>query len=85
MLAHGTNPGLIGKSLLEFKDVDGKPITQDALAVKDIGWIRLQMAEPADEGGRAKGRVYRPRWGIRRGGWRVQMMSMPASFGAIRG
>ena len=46
MLAHGTNPGLIGKSLLEFKDVDGKPITQDALAVKDIGWINFKWQNP---------------------------------------
>jgi hypothetical protein len=46
MLAHGTNPGLIGKSLLEFKDVDGKPITRDALAVKDIGWINFKWQNP---------------------------------------
>ena len=46
MLAHGTNPGLIGKSLLEFKDVDGKPVTQDALAVKDIGWINFKWQNP---------------------------------------
>jgi cytochrome c len=46
MVAHGTNPGLIGKSLLEFKDVDGKPITQDTLAVKDTGWINFKWQNP---------------------------------------
>ena len=25
MVAHGTTPGLIGKSMLDLKDVDGKP------------------------------------------------------------
>ena len=46
MVAHGANPGLIGKSLMEFKDLDGKPITQDALAVKDAGWINFKWQNP---------------------------------------
>jgi cytochrome c len=46
MAAHGTNSGLIGRSLLEFKDVDGKPITQDTLAVKDTGWINFKWQNP---------------------------------------
>lgn len=46
MVAHGTNPGLIGKSLMEFKDVDGKPITQDELAVKDAGWVDYKWQNP---------------------------------------
>ena len=46
MVAHGNSPGLIGKSLLEFRDVDGKPITQDSLAVKDAGWVDYKWQNP---------------------------------------
>lgn len=46
MVAHGTNPGLLGKSVLEFKDVDGKPITQVTLAVKDAGWVDYKWQNP---------------------------------------
>jgi len=46
MVAHGTNPGLIGKSLIEFKDVDGKPMTQLTLAVKDAGWVDYKWQNP---------------------------------------
>jgi hypothetical protein len=46
MAAHGTNPGLIGKSLMEFKDVDGKPITVETLAVKDAGWVDYKWQNP---------------------------------------
>ena len=84
MLAHGTNPGLIGKSLLEFKDVDGKPITRDALAVKDIGWINFKWQNPLTKAVEPKV-AYIVRVGEYAGGWRVQMMSVPASSGAIQG
>jgi hypothetical protein len=46
MRAHGTNPGLIGRSLLDFKDVDGKPITLDTLAIKETGWIEYKWQNP---------------------------------------
>lgn len=46
MVAHGANPGLIGKSVMEFKDVDGKPITQETLAVKDAGWVDYKWQNP---------------------------------------
>lgn len=46
MVAHGTNPGLIGKSVLEFKDVDGQPMTQHSLAVKDAGWVDYKWQNP---------------------------------------
>ena len=46
MVAHGANPGLIGKSVMEFKDVDGKPITQNMLAVKDAGWVDYKWQNP---------------------------------------
>ena len=46
MLAHGTNPGLIGKSMLDLKDVDGKPFNRDIQAIKDTGWINFKWQNP---------------------------------------
>ncbi len=46
MLAHGTNPGLIGKTVLEVKDVDGKSMTRETLAVKDAGWVNFKWQNP---------------------------------------
>jgi hypothetical protein len=37
MLAHGTNPGLIGKSLIDLKDVDGKPFEHEVVAILLVG------------------------------------------------
>ena len=62
MVAHGTNPGLIGRSVLELKDVDGKPFNHEIHEIKDAGWVDLQMAESADQGGRAEDDVRHPRW-----------------------
>ena len=46
MVAHGTNAGLIGKSVLELKDVDGKPFNRDTQAVKDVGWVSFKWQNP---------------------------------------
>jgi cytochrome c len=46
MLSHGANAGLIGKSLIEVKDVDGKPFTRDLVAVKDTGWVSYKWQNP---------------------------------------
>jgi cytochrome c len=46
MLAHGSNPGLIGKTVLDVKDVDGKPMTRETLAVKDTGWVNFKWQNP---------------------------------------
>jgi cytochrome c len=46
MLAHGSNPGLIGKTVLDVKDVDGKPMTRETLAVKDSGWVNFKWQNP---------------------------------------
>jgi hypothetical protein len=46
MVAHGTNAGLIGKSMLELKDVDGKPFNRDVQAIKDQGWIDFKWQNP---------------------------------------
>lgn len=44
--AHGNNPGLIGKSVLELKDVDGKPFIQQFVSVRDAGWINYKWQNP---------------------------------------
>jgi hypothetical protein len=46
MVAHGTNPGLIGKSMLDLKDVDGKAFNREILAVKDTGWVSFKWQNP---------------------------------------
>jgi len=46
MLAHGTNPGLIGKSVIDLKDVDGKPFEREMLAIKDQGWVDFKWQNP---------------------------------------
>jgi cytochrome c len=46
MVAHGTNPGLIGRSVLELKDVDGKPFNQEIQAVRDVAWIDYKWQNP---------------------------------------
>jgi cytochrome c len=46
MLAHGTNPGLIGKSMYDLKDVDGKAFTREMVAVTDTNWVTFKWQNP---------------------------------------
>jgi hypothetical protein len=46
MVAHGTNPGLIGRNVLELKDVDGKPFNREIQAVKDVAWVSFKWQNP---------------------------------------
>jgi hypothetical protein len=46
LVAHGTNAGLIGKSMMDLKDVDGKPFTHEIQAVKDVGWVDYKWQNP---------------------------------------
>jgi cytochrome c len=45
-MARGNNPGLIGKSLIELKDVDGKPFMREIVAVSDVGWVNYKWQNP---------------------------------------
>jgi cytochrome c len=48
-LAHGANPGMIGKNLLGIKDPDGKPFVKELLQVameKGHGWVSFKFANP---------------------------------------
>jgi len=54
MVAHGTNAGLIGKNVLDLKDVDGKPFNRDMQAIKDAGWINFKWQNPTTKAVEAK-------------------------------
>jgi hypothetical protein len=45
-VARGNNPGLIGKSILDLKDVDGKPFMHEMVAVSDAGWVNYKWQNP---------------------------------------
>jgi hypothetical protein len=42
MVAHGSNPGLIGRNVLDLKDVDGKPFNRDWVGIQDAGWVSFK-------------------------------------------
>ena len=46
MVAHGTNSGLIGRSVLQLRDVDGKSFNQDVQAIKETGWVDYKWQNP---------------------------------------
>ena len=46
MVAHGTNPGLVGRWLVDLKDVDGESFTREMLAITDAGWVRFKWQNP---------------------------------------
>jgi cytochrome c len=62
MVAHGTNAGLIGKSMLDLKDVDGKPFNREIHAIKDAGWVNFKWQNPATKAVEPKA-VYEVRTG----------------------
>ena len=46
VVAHGTNPGLIGKSVLDLRDVDGKQFVREADKITDAGWVTYKWQNP---------------------------------------
>lgn len=46
MVAHGTNSGLIGKPMLDLRDVDGKLFNQVIHEIKDSGWVNFKWQNP---------------------------------------
>jgi cytochrome c len=46
MVAHGTNPGLVGKSMLDLKDVDGKAFNREIQEIKEAGWVNFKWQNP---------------------------------------
>lgn len=48
-LAHGANPKLLGKNLIDMKDIDGKPLIKDFLELanaKGKGWVDYKWPHP---------------------------------------
>lgn len=48
-LAHGANPRLVGKDLMDIKDVDGKPFVKafiDMGNTKGSGWVDYKWVNP---------------------------------------
>jgi len=54
MVMHGTNPGLIGKSMLDLKDVDGKPFNREIQAITDQAWVNYKWQNPTTKAVEAK-------------------------------
>ena len=53
---------MIGKSVLELKDVDGKPFNHEIQGIKDTGWVDYKWQNPQTKEVQAK-RAYEVRVG----------------------
>jgi hypothetical protein len=45
-VSHGANQGLIGKTLIDLKDTDGKYLIKDLVGVQDTAWIDYKWPHP---------------------------------------
>lgn len=45
-VAHGANKALVGRVLLELKDMDGKMLIREIVAVKTAGWVDFKWQNP---------------------------------------
>lgn len=45
-VSHGANAGLIGKPLINLKDIDGTPIIRELVAIEDAGWVDYKWPHP---------------------------------------
>jgi cytochrome c len=46
MLAYGDSSSLIGKSLIDLKDVDGKAFIREKVAITSAGWVNYKWRNP---------------------------------------
>jgi cytochrome c len=46
MVAHGSNPALIGRNVLNLKDPEGKSVAVELDAIKDAGWVDFKWLNP---------------------------------------
>ncbi|MBR0778531.1 cache domain-containing protein [Bradyrhizobium diazoefficiens] len=49
VLSHGVSAPLIGKPLIELRDVDGKAFIQDVVAVKESDWVSYKWQNPVSK------------------------------------
>jgi signal transduction histidine kinase len=45
-VAHGANPALIGKDLIDLKDTDGKSVVREIIATTDQSWVDYKWPNP---------------------------------------
>ncbi|SMF71920.1 Single Cache domain 2-containing protein [Tistlia consotensis] len=48
-VAHGANPALVGKNLMELRDPTGKQFVKDFVAVQDAGWVEYSWQNPVSK------------------------------------
>jgi cytochrome c len=46
MLANAATPALVGRSVMDLRDVDGKYMSREQMAVKDAAWIDYKWKDP---------------------------------------
>jgi signal transduction histidine kinase len=68
VVAHGTNPGLIGKSVIDLRDVDGKQFVREADKITDAGWVTYKWQNPITKVVEPKAQYY-----VRVGDYRVSV------------
>ncbi len=53
-VAQGANVGLIGRSMLDLRDPDGKQFIREMLQIKDAGWVDYRWQNPQTKAIEAK-------------------------------
>ena len=53
-VVHGANPAMVGRNVIDMRDVDGKLTNREMLAVKEEGWVEYQWHNPASGSVEAK-------------------------------
>jgi cytochrome c len=46
MVVNGGSPALVGRNVIDMRDIDGKLISREQLAVKDRAWIEYKWRNP---------------------------------------
>jgi cytochrome c len=46
MLVNGGMPSLVGKNLIDLKDVDGKAFEREIVGIKDAAWVEFKWINP---------------------------------------
>jgi signal transduction histidine kinase len=48
-VAHGANPALVGKNLIDLRDPTGKQFVKDFIAVTDAAWVEYSWQNPVSQ------------------------------------
>jgi signal transduction histidine kinase len=55
VMFHATQPALIGRNMIDMKDVKGTPLSRNFIAVKDAAWVDYYWPNPQTKVIQAKG------------------------------